>query len=197
MEEEDHGGHDHGHDHGHGHDDHDHGELDFDPHTWNDPLAMAASANLLADHLSQAFPEQASNITARNDALQGRLTALHESFVTGLGNCTHDLVITNHEAHAYLAKRYGFELLTLHGLAPGSEPSPATIQEVIDTIREHNIPTIFIEEGADADALRAIQHETRVAVDVLHTLESRPASGDYMTLQQQNLQALRTALACS
>lgn len=184
---------DHDEDDHHGHD---HGDRTHDPHTWTDPLAMAASAHLLADRLAADHPEHAANITARADALVERLHGLHDAFVEGLQDCAHNTVITNHEAHNYLAHRYGFHLMTLHGLAPGSEPSPATLQEVIETIKDHDLPIIFIEEGSSPDALRSIQDETGVDVHVLETMETRPTDGDYLDAQYRNLQELRAAMGC-
>lgn len=174
-----------------------HGDLDHDPHTWNDPLAMRASVETLEAYLAEAYPEHASGIHDRATALTDRLDALHGAFTAGLTNCTRDTIITNHEAHNYLAKRYDFELFALHGIEPGSEPSPATVDEAIQKIKELGLPSIFIEEGTDPDALKAIQDETGVQIRVLHTLETRPSSGDYIDAQHQNIQELRFALGCT
>lgn len=179
-----------------GHDDHGHDALDHDPHTWTDPLAMQASAHALADELTAAYPEHADNLTARLAALDDRLESLHEAFVTGLQECTQDTIVVNHEAYRYMGARYNFTIISLHGLEPGSEPSPDTVQEAIETIRDLGLRAIFIEEGTDPDALRAIQDETGVRVEVLETLETRPADGDYVDAQYKNIDALRYALEC-
>jgi ABC-type Zn uptake system ZnuABC Zn-binding protein ZnuA len=178
-------------------DGHGHGAMDHDPHTWNDPLVMRASAIRFGSFLQQAYPEHAAGIAGRLDDLEARLDDLHAAFTAGLGDCDHDVIITNHQAHNYLARRYGFELLSIHGLTPGSEPAPHAVEAIIDAIKEHNLPAIFIEEGTDHNALRAIKQETGVEVRVLHTLETPPSTGDYLTAQQQNLEELRFALACT
>lgn len=192
--DDDHEGHSDG---GDAADEHGHDELEYDPHTWNDPLAMQASLHVLADFLTAAYPDNATAIQARADVLDARLTALHESFGLGLSECARNTVVTNHEAHNYLAKRYGFELFTLHSITPGSEPSPQVIQDAIEMIDELGLPSIFIEEGTDAGALRAIQDETGVEVRILNTLESRPMEGDYIDAQRHNLQELRFAMGCA
>lgn len=186
-EEEDDG---HGHDHGHGHD-----EL-ADPHSWMDPLAMAASAEALSEYLQAAYPEHADNVTHRAELLRQDLEALHADFEAALSGCAHDTVVTNHDAYAYLARRYGLTVVSLHGIEPGSEPSPATVRDAIRAIRDLGLPALFIEEGTDPGALKAIQDETGVQVRVLNTLETRPASGDYVSAQRQNIEQLRFALDC-
>ncbi len=173
-----------------------HGHGARDPHTWNDPLAMQASLRFLADELAAAYPELASAIDARAGALSARLDALHADMADGLTGCSRTTIITNHEAYNYLAHRYGFDIFALHGLEPGSEPSPATVDEAIRIIKEQGIPVIFIEEGADKDNLRAIKAETGVEVRVLVTSESRPPAGDHIDSQYRNLWELRNALGC-
>jgi len=168
-----------------------------DPHTWTDPLAMQASVAALEAYLAEAYPEHAADVHARAAAVTDRLAELDRAFRSALSACTHSTIVTNHEAHAYLARRYGIELVNLHGLEPGSEPSPGTVESVIRTLKDLGLPALFIEEGTDPDALRAIQDETGVQVRVLHTLEARPASGDYVDAQYQNIQELRFALACA
>lgn len=190
---EDHDEHDDGHgDHGHGHD---HG--DYDPHSWNDPLSMKESALVLSVYLQASYPEFASGIQERTDALIDALDELHEAFQTKLDDCSRNVIVTNHEAYSYLARRYQFDVIALHGLAPGSEPTHGAIEEAIEAIKEHNIPVIYVEEGTDGTALDAIQSETNVLVHVLHTNEIQPRTGDYLSSQLQNTEKLQFALGCT
>lgn len=178
-------------------DGHGHGDLSHDPHTWNDPLAMRASVGVLEDYLINAYPEHAENIQTRAGTLTDRLTDLHAEFTSGLSNCARDTIVTNHEAYNYMAHRYNFNIFALHGMEPGSEPSPQTVNEAIQKIKDLNIPAIFIEEGTDPGTLKAIQDETGVQIRVLTTNEMRPQSGDYVESQYQNIQELRFALGCA
>jgi ABC-type Zn uptake system ZnuABC Zn-binding protein ZnuA len=182
-------------DHDHTDEGHDH-DLPYDPHTWTDPLVMRASAAALAAQMVEWYPVHAANITARAAALDARLVALDAAFAAGLADCAHDTIVTNHEAHAYLARRYDFHVLSLHGITPGAEPSPATVYEILQVIRDAGLPAVFVEEGTDPTTLTAIREETGVAVRTLATLESRPADGDYLDEQYRNLEELRFGLAC-
>ncbi len=174
-----------------------HGHGAWDPHTWNDPLAMLASVQALEGYLAVAYPELANAIHARAEALEAQLLALDSEIQTGLEDCTRDTIVTNHEAHNYLARRYNFTVFALHGLEPGSQPSPATVDEAIRTIKELDLPAIFIEEGTDSRALQAIQDETGVDIRVLITNEVRPDTGNYLDGQRHNLDQLRFALGCT
>lgn len=170
--------------------------LDHDPHTWLDPLAMRESVAALADYLAAAYPEHADAVGARAERMQESLAALDRFFRAGLEGCAHDTIVTNHDAYAYLGRRYGFTIVSLHGIEPGSEPSPQTVDHAIRTIRDLSLPVLFIEEGTGPATLRAIRDETGVTLRILHTLETRPAGGDYLTAQRENLDALRAAMEC-
>lgn len=180
-----------------GPDDHDHGVLD--PHTWLDPLAYGAEADAIAAALSGRWPTHADAIGARLAALQQDIAALDQDYQDGLASCEHDIIVTNHNAYSYLARRYGFDVLALHGIEPGAQPDPDTVQEVIDTIKEYGLPVFFIEEGTDPGAVRAIREETGVEIRVLDTLGVAPRGGDrdYFAVQRGNLQHLQLALGCA
>lgn len=179
------------------HDDSGHGHSSHDPHTWNDPLAMRSSLWYLTSELKAAYPQHAAVMQTRAETLSDKLSTLHVAFKDALDACDRDTIVTNHEAHNYLAARYGFHLHALHGIEPGSQPSPATVNDAIQKIKEFGIPSIFIEEGTDPDTLQAIKDETGVQIRVLFTSESQPATGDYIDSQYQNLQEIKYALGCS
>jgi zinc transport system substrate-binding protein len=178
-----------GEEHGHGH--------ALDPHTWLDPLAYREQARRLAAAMRETFPDDAEAILAALQAVEADLDQLDRDFGAGLASCLREDVVTNHDAHGYLARRYGFHIHSLHGLEPGSEPAPGAVQEVIETIRREGIPVIFLEEGTDPAAVDAIRGQTGVEVGTLHTLEQRPRQGDYLTAQRANLASLRSALGCA
>ncbi|HEX2066813.1 MAG TPA: metal ABC transporter substrate-binding protein [Candidatus Thermoplasmatota archaeon] len=185
--------------HGDGHGEHAGEEAGIDPHTWLDPLAYRAEAGRVADALATHFPEHAAAIAGRAAALHEELGRLDADFRNGLRECQRHAVATNHDAHGYLARRYDFILHSLHGLEPGSQPDPGAVDDVIQAIRREGIPVLFLEEGTDPGAVRAIQEETGVGVETLYTLEQPPEGGQggYLELQRENLRRLRAALGCA
>lgn len=167
-----------------------------DPHTWLDPILMAEAGLGLASQMKSWYPEHADAIEARADGLAAELFQLHVAFQEGMRGCKVSTIATAHDAYSYLGARYNFSIVSLEGTTPGGEPSPQDIQRVIKVIRDQKLKVFFIEEETDPSTVAAIQEETGVAVRVLATLETQPETGNYVTVQIKNRDALREALQC-
>ena len=64
---------------------------------------------------------------------------LHISYVAAFGDegtCAmagqDKTIVANHNAYSYMSVAYDIEIITLHGLDPKGEPSPADIAEVVE-----------------------------------------------------------------
>ena len=194
------GAHDH---HGHGDE-----EIAFDPHSWLDPLAYSAQVEVVYTALSKAFPEHTDQFRANADAFKAKLSDLDEDFESAFGDggtCSKNTVAANHNAYAYISQRYGIEFINLHGIDPEGEPSPAAIADVLERVEEDGIIAIYVEEYTPNGALDSLIQDTKsddlpdgIQVLTLYTLEQAPAdsSDNYITLMTENLENLKTGLAC-
>jgi ABC-type Zn uptake system ZnuABC Zn-binding protein ZnuA len=197
---------------GHDEDDHDdHGDdaaLEFDPHSWLNPMAFAAQIDVVSGVLSTAFPEGAETFKANADAYNAKLTQLdadYEAAFGATGTCSDTTVAANHNAYAYMADAYDLEFVTVHGLDPEGEPSAEDIAEVVERISEDEITVLFVEEYTDASAVESLVQQTTsdtmpngVQVLTLYTMEMAPmdSNDDYMSLMTKNLENLKTGLGC-
>jgi zinc transport system substrate-binding protein len=185
------------------HDDHaDEESMNYDPHSWLDPLAFNAQSAVVLEALIAAFPEGQEDFEDNAAAHSTLLTALDVSFEAAFGTdgvCQEKKVSANHNAYSYLAVRYGIQFETVHGLDPEGEPSPAEVAEVIEFIKEEDISVIFIEEYTDETSVKSIVDETGVSVKTLYTMEMAPKdiNDDYMSLMGKNLQNLMDGMSCS
>ncbi|NHC24110.1 zinc ABC transporter substrate-binding protein [Nocardioides sp. IC4_145] len=199
-EGEDEHDHDHGeHEHAHEGDDehaHDHGE--HDPHFWQDPIRMAEVGDAIADRLAEIDPGEADTFAANAEELRADLEALDEEYATGLAGCERDTVVTNHDAFGYLEK-YGLHLESIAGISPDAEPSPATLADLQDLIRQDGITTVFSESLVSPKTAEVLADDAGVRTDVLDTVEGltdETADEDYLSLMRTNLTALQEANGC-
>ena len=214
---DDHDGHD---DEGDGHDDegddHDDGEIvahndeefDYDPHSWLDPLAFIEQSGAVWQALTSAFPSGESEFTANAADFASQLEMLHTYFHTQIpedDSCKQTKVITNHNAYSYMAKRYGLEFISIHGIDPEGEPSAADIAEAVEEINEGGITVLFVEEFTSISAVDSIVEQTvsdtmpdGVSVEYLYTMELPPKdpSDDYISLMRKNVDSLKNGLGC-
>ena len=173
-----------------------HWDLQLDP-DWEKFAAMTIAAGL-----AKADPSGNTTYYANAARLIQNLTALDASFASGLQTCRLRVFITQHEAFAYLAKRYNLTQYAIQGLSPDVEPTPAQIQEILNLINATGSKYIFYEELVSPAVAQTLAQEAHVQTMVLSPIEglnaTESARGDtYLTLMAQNLENLRTALECT
>ncbi len=174
----------------------------IDPHLWLDPVYVETTAMTIADGLTKADP--AGNATYHANAARfiQDLVALNATFESGLAHCGLRMFITQHEAFAYLAKRYNLTQYAIQGLSPDQEPTPAQIQQILNVINQTGSKYIFYEELVSPGVAQALAQEAHVQTMVLSPIEglngTESQNGDtYLTLMEMNLANLRTALECT
>lgn len=190
---------DHADEEGHSEDDgHDHGDLD--PHFWLDPIRLAKVSEAIAAELGEVAPDRADAFAAAAADGAAELTALDDEFKAGLAECERREIFTSHEAFGYLTDRYDLEQISVAGLSPESEPSPARIAEVQELAKEHGATTIFFESQASDAVAQSIAGDlglTTAVLDPLEALTPESAGDDYPSVMRANLAAIRDANGCS
>jgi len=172
-----------------------------DPHVWLDPvLAQRQVDNILAG-VVRADPGGRAVYGANADALKARLAGLHESYPRALAGCRRKVIVVNHAAFGYLAARYGLTQIAVSGLAPQSEPSPATIREVIRLARQHRVDVVYFEALVSPRVAATVAREIGARTLLLDPIEGVTESDqrigkDYFFLMEQNLRNLVSGLDC-
>ena len=179
-----------------GHEGHDHDAGSLDPHFWLDPVRMKSAATAVEEALAAADPDNADDYKANLDSLTTTLDGLDSSYQGGLTQCERKTFITSHAAFGYLADRYRLTQVSISGSDPEAEPSAADIAAAKKAVEDTDSTTIFTEELLSPEIADAIASETGATTDVLSPIESAPEDTDYAGAMSNNLDALRTALAC-
>jgi zinc transport system substrate-binding protein len=172
----------------------------MDPHFWLDPIRYGEVADAVASRFAQADSANADAYKERAASLHAEVTKLDGEYRTGLGNCKLKTFVTSHEAFAYLAKRYGLEMVGIAGFTPDAEPSPARIKEVQDVVRREKVTTIFYEELVSPKVAESIARDLKVKTAVLSPIEGLAEANsteDYLSLMRENLHELQKANSCA
>jgi zinc transport system substrate-binding protein len=172
-----------------------------DPHFWLDPVFARQIVVNISDGLSEADPANARYYAQNAETYLRRLDQLDQAFRHGLANCQLRTVISSHDAFSYLGKRYGLEIISIAGLSPDEEPSAASLAQVSQTVREQEIKYVFFESLVSPRLADTIAAETGAKTLVFDPIEGLTAAAqkqgkEYISVQQENLANLRTALAC-
>ncbi|MGQ9851383.1 MAG: metal ABC transporter solute-binding protein, Zn/Mn family [Aggregatilineaceae bacterium] len=160
-----------------------------DPHVWTDPVNVALWTLMIRDMLSAQDPANAAIYAANAEAYVQKLAALHADLAEQFASLPAErrYLVTNHESISYMAARYGLTVVgvVLPGGGTANEPSVQEMLALVQTVRQYNIPAIFIEITVSDSLARQIATEAGVkVVPLFHSLSAPegPASTylDYM-----------------
>lgn len=173
----------------------------YDPHYWLDMHNMLLATEVISDALTQIAPGHAKSIQKNATRYGKRLQTIDKRFEEALSSCKKKVIIVDHDAFGYLAKRYGFEVIALTGLSPEAMPSAKTMAAVVDIIREKQIHTIFFETFVSDRLISTIAKETGAKVEVLQplaniTADEMASGADFETLLLEDLDKLVRAMEC-
>jgi zinc transport system substrate-binding protein len=172
-----------------------------DPHFWLDPVLAQTIIDNIRDGLSKADPSHKDYFAAQATAYKAKLATLDQDYKKGLATCATRSVISSHEAFGYLAKRYNLDVSAIAGISTEEEPSPAKLAELATLIRDKHIQYVFFETLASPTLAETLAKETGAKTTVFDPIEGlsdedQAQGKDYISIQQDNLRQLRTALAC-
>ncbi len=172
----------------------------LDPHFWLDPVRYAGVVQAVTDKLVEVDAAHADGYKERAKTLLGEVDKLDSEYKTGLESCKLKTFVTSHEAFAYLAKRYGLQMVGIAGFTPDAEPTPQRIREVQDIVRTQHVTTIFYEELVSPKVAESIARDVHVKTAVLSPIEGLSDANSqetYLSLMRENLQELRKANSCA
>lgn len=173
----------------------------YDPHVWLSPKLAALQVRAIEKAFMAVDPSHAATYTNNAATYIAELEQLHQDFKTGTAQCKRREIVTSHAAFAYLAKEYGLTMVPIAGISPDEEPSPARLAEVARFVNDYGVTHIFFETLVSPALSETIAHETgarTIAFNPLEGLtEEEIAQGkSYISVQRENLAAIRKALDC-
>ncbi|MFV0421349.1 metal ABC transporter solute-binding protein, Zn/Mn family [Oleidesulfovibrio sp.] len=126
-----------------GHADHHH-EDGLDPHVWLSPIHMKTMARTTAEALSKAAPQHADLYAANLAAFERELTLLETTLHGIFGDTPAEkrAFMIFHPSWGYFAQAYGLQQIPIE--LEGKEPSPRTMQQLVEAAKEHNISVVFV-----------------------------------------------------
>lgn len=178
----------------------DHDDASLDPHVWQSPKDMITMANTIKDKLSAEKPDLAATFATNTEALVAKLSALNDSYTSGLAHCQRTEFVTSHAAFAYLARDYGLTQIPIAGLDPTQEPTAARIAEVQKLAKKYGVTTIFFETLVSPTVAKSIAGDLGLKTAVLDPIEGitkESAGTNYVEVMDSNLKALQEANGCS
>ncbi|HEX5017025.1 MAG TPA: metal ABC transporter substrate-binding protein [Actinomycetes bacterium] len=132
------------------------------PHLWTDPTYAAQYAEVIAEKLSEKDPDNADYYEKNLDQFTDRANALADALRSDQatvpdGNLK---LLTYHDAYAYFAKTFGWEVIGAVQPKNFEDPTPDEVARIIDQVEAENVPTIFGSEVFPSSVLEEIGNAT-------------------------------------
>lgn len=163
------------------------------PHLWTDPTYAIEYAQIVRDVLSARDPECAETFQANYESFEAQANKLADAIREDQKSVPNGnlKLVTYHDAYAYFAKNFGWEVIGAIQPSNFSDPTPAEVVSLIEQIRAEGVPTIFGSEVFPSDVLQKIADETGVRYeDSLRDDDLPGAPGDanhsWLGLMQYN-----------
>lgn len=142
-------------------------EAVIDPHFWLDPLRVKLAVAEIAARLIDLDPDGAAAYEKASSAYSDALDELHRWIQGRVATLAEDrrLLVTSHDSLRYFADLYGFKIVGVG--SPGiatRDPSAEEMAQLVDQIKNHEAPAIFVETTLSDKLALAIADETGAAV---------------------------------
>ena len=134
--------------------------VDDNPHLWLDIEYVKLYLGIIRDSLTAI---DKGGEASYNQSYESYVLKLDEVASYGRGRiasipAANRKLVTTHDAFPYLARYFGLSIIAFAEEEPGQEPSPNDIANLINALKDQNVPAVFTEpqiEGANKTLERA------------------------------------------
>ncbi|MGX9416744.1 zinc ABC transporter substrate-binding protein [Vibrio sp. WJH972] len=159
-----------------GHDDHHH--EGHDPHVWLDPQNAEAWVNTIAKTLSEADSDNAQAYQNNASAAIERLHQLTADIKRQAQELQGAKFIVFHDAYQYFEQRFGLLASGAISISDASDPSPARIAEIRQTVSDLGVTCVFTEPQYNPDMVQTVFEDSTVnTIGVMDPLGANIAIG--------------------
>lgn len=151
------------------------------PHLWTDPTLVKVYADIIRNTMVELDPDCAEQYDTNFDAFAQVVDEFDSSITTAFETIPEDQrkLVTYHDAYAYFADTYGWNVIGAVQPSDFGDPTPAEVVDLIDQIRAEDVQAIFGSEVFPSPILEQIAQETGATyVDDLRDDDLPGAPGD-------------------
>jgi manganese/zinc/iron transport system substrate-binding protein len=177
----------------------------FDPHIWMDPDLWKDVVLVIRDTLKARDPAGARAYDDAGAAYAAEVAGVADYARTVLGSVPKErrVLVTAHDAFAYFARAFSFEVVGIQGVSTESEAGLRRIEEVVDLVVKRAIPAVFVEASvSDRNVLAVVEgaarrgHTLAVGPQLFSDSMGAPGTyeGTYLGMVDHNVTAIAVAL---
>ncbi|MDR3331846.1 MAG: metal ABC transporter substrate-binding protein [Synergistaceae bacterium] len=174
---------------------------EYDEHVWTSPANAIKMIRAISDALSGIDAKNADSYRVNSERYINEIARLDGDFRSVVSSAKRKkIVFGDRFPFRYFADEYGLEYrAAFNGCNTESECSAATMAYLINTVRDENIPAVYMIELSNGDIARTIAEQTGANVLTLHSCQSIAKSdfesgATYLSLMEKNVEMLKEGL---
>lgn len=164
------------------------------PHVWMDPVIVRECVEPLAKELVRLYPDEADSIRTNAQQFIAELNELDQELAALFTPHKGKSVVAVHGSFDYLIERYGLRIAGILEVAPGQEPSPRHVRDLVQRIERDNVRAIIVEPQLSPRGAEVLAQETGATLVELDPLGGLAPGDDYVEFIRWNAQRLAEAL---
>ncbi len=176
-----------------------------DPHIWNDPQLWEKVVTEVGKKLAEVDSANASTYTANAEAYNSKIESTMEEATKILSGIPAEqrILVSGHDAFNYFGRAFNFEVHATDFVSSEAQMSPAEIDELAALIAEKKVPTIFVDNLANPQAITSLKEavkakgwDVKVSDKELYadSLGEEAPTDTYLGVLKYNAEALAEAL---
>ena len=172
-----------------------HGHEAGNPHIWLDPVLAQDICRRIAAALIQADPGHRDVYEANLKSYLAALEELDRDIRQRAASWRIRDFISFHPSFTYFARRYHLREVGVMELAPGREPTPGHLRDLVRSIKDRGLKVVFAEPQLNPRVAETVAREAGVKVLMLDPVGGPPPYGsDYLRMMRHNLAVMAQAM---
>jgi len=137
-----------------------------DPHVWGDASLWEQCVDVVVEGLSKADPASKAYFQRRGAAHKKELEAVHAWAAKRVAEVPkgNRVLVTSHDAFAYLGRAYGLEVVGVQGVSTATEAGLADVAKTVDFIKQRGIKAIFVESSVSPAVIERISRDSGAVI---------------------------------
>ena len=164
------------------------------PHYWLDPKNAEIITGTILDVLARVDPANAASHQANRLTFLARLQTKLVEWEAKLAPLKGTPIVAYHNSWPYFARRFRLDFVGFIEIKPGVPPSPSHLAGIVQIMRARGVRIVVREPHEPERDILFVANKARASIVTLAaSVGALPQTGDYISLFDANVEALRTA----
>ncbi len=137
-----------------------------DPHIWQSPVLMQKIVANVTKEIVKFDEKNKKKYLECSNKYSNKIKLVYKNLKTKVTklSATEKTIVTNHDALAYFAKDFGFEIRPLMGLSDDEMPTQKDLENLIQFIKTQKIKLIYLETSGQNKMMETVAKNANVAL---------------------------------